>query len=66
MYTLYFSFTIWFDIVLKSRPPDFALSRSSIDAKDRQGRGGQAMRRLQATVSPIVRVNRFAIFFFTG
>lgn len=65
MYTLYFSFDL-VDILLKSRPPDLALSRSSIDAKDRQGRAGQAMRRLQAKVSPIMRVNRFAMFFFTG
>lgn len=28
--------SIWFDIVLKSRPPDLALSRSSIDARARQ------------------------------
>lgn len=66
MYTLYFS-SIWFDIVLESQPPDFALSRSSIDARDTeqagQGRAGQAMRRLQATVSPIMRVDRFAMFF---
>lgn len=65
MYTLYFSFDL-VDIVLKSRPPVFALSRSSIDAKDRQGRARQAMRRLQAKVSPIMRVDRFAMFFFAG
>lgn len=38
MYTLYFS-SIWFDIILESRPPDLALSRSLIDARaSRQAR----------------------------
>lgn len=39
MYTLYFFFHNLVDIILKSRPPDFALSRSSIDARaSRQAR----------------------------